>query len=331
MADSASSTEYPVYTGVWINWSRGRIAGATITLNHRNGALLTAFLAIFVTFVGTSFWRIASFTLHQSLSSERPKDGLYHQTQAVLKNSGNGTISLARLLGVLWAWRYKATRPFYRTIPLIMATVICISAFAVASILSSKVSSGIDNEVLISSNLCGRPSYGDPNTTSLALMETVMNPWMARKMNSYATYVQNCYTNISKAADCSSFIKRQLTSTVDRNAPCPFGPKICRNQHQNIKIDSGYLHFDSDLGLNVPPNLRYTYRVTTQCAPLTTEGFKTVFNDSSDVDYMKYWYGYRNDNSLDLTFNYTYEYQIPSVTRILSENVSTGWADYSLG
>lgn len=59
------STGYSAYTGVWTNWSHGRIFGLTLTLSHRNGAFLTAFLALFVTFVGTCFWRITKFALHQ--------------------------------------------------------------------------------------------------------------------------------------------------------------------------------------------------------------------------------------------------------------------------
>lgn len=55
MADLGVSDEYPIHLGFWTNWSHGRVKGATITLTHRNGALLTAFLALFVAFAGTSF------------------------------------------------------------------------------------------------------------------------------------------------------------------------------------------------------------------------------------------------------------------------------------
>lgn len=82
----AEVQEYPVYLGAWTNWSHGKISGLTITLTNQNGALLTAFLALFVTFTSTCFWRILSFTLHQHLSSSSAQDGLYHQRQSILRN-----------------------------------------------------------------------------------------------------------------------------------------------------------------------------------------------------------------------------------------------------
>jgi hypothetical protein len=34
-----------IHLGFWINWSQGRIAGATYTVSHRDGGFLIAFLA----------------------------------------------------------------------------------------------------------------------------------------------------------------------------------------------------------------------------------------------------------------------------------------------
>lgn len=58
-----------IYTGVWVNWSQGRIFGATITLTSRDGALLVTFLALFVSLVETSFWRIVCLALHRYVYS----------------------------------------------------------------------------------------------------------------------------------------------------------------------------------------------------------------------------------------------------------------------
>ncbi|KAK0614802.1 hypothetical protein DIS24_g11914 [Lasiodiplodia hormozganensis] len=49
-ADFASL--FDVYCGVWTNWSRGKVLGATLTLSREDGNLLIAFLAFFVTAVG---------------------------------------------------------------------------------------------------------------------------------------------------------------------------------------------------------------------------------------------------------------------------------------
>ena len=115
-----SQTAAPfVHTGPWINWSHGLVLGSTITLSERNGELLTAFLALFVTAAGASCWKIMSFALHQFRSPRDPQDGLHHQQQAILRNSESPlgiSLELARLV---WFWRKHALKSFMRTIPLL--------------------------------------------------------------------------------------------------------------------------------------------------------------------------------------------------------------------
>lgn len=53
-----------IYRGPWINWSHGLIAGATVTLGEREGGLLTAFIATFVTIVGAELWKIICYISH---------------------------------------------------------------------------------------------------------------------------------------------------------------------------------------------------------------------------------------------------------------------------
>jgi hypothetical protein len=42
------NNQYPVYIGSWINWSRGQIFGATVTLKRNDATILIAFAAFFV-------------------------------------------------------------------------------------------------------------------------------------------------------------------------------------------------------------------------------------------------------------------------------------------
>lgn len=74
-----------IYHGAWINWSRGLVTGATITLGEREGGLLTAFIATFVTIVGAELWKISCYVFHQIRSKQEPQDGLYHQQQVILR------------------------------------------------------------------------------------------------------------------------------------------------------------------------------------------------------------------------------------------------------
>src|SRR5580704_5318037 len=86
------------YTGVWTNWSHGRVHGATITLSRESGGILAAFLAIYVAYAGGKFWRILSFAAHQLKTTppSRTRDALHYQRQVILRNSGSGG-------GALWA------------------------------------------------------------------------------------------------------------------------------------------------------------------------------------------------------------------------------------
>lgn len=236
MADLDQSTDIPVYTGVWTNWSHGPIAGITLTLTHKNGALLTAFLGSFITYVGTNFWRIMSFILHQLYSSDTPSNGHYHQTQAILRNSEDSIVSLSRFIKISWAWRTQ--RPFYRSIPLLTITILSIVAFAAASTFAAKVSSAMGNEVLIWSSNCGSFLIDYHKNLSTGVGWSIWSSYQSKTINSFANYAQTCYKGVSKAEGCSSFVKQRLTSHIDRNATCPFEDRICRHQDQNIKLDT---------------------------------------------------------------------------------------------
>lgn len=108
-----------VYTGPWINWSRGLILGSTITLSERDGDLLIAFLSMFVTVAGASCWKIMSFALHQHRSPRDPRDGIHHQQQAIFRNTGSPFSAALELAKLAWYWRKHALRPFLRTLPLV--------------------------------------------------------------------------------------------------------------------------------------------------------------------------------------------------------------------
>ena len=117
------------------------LRGATLTLTKRDGGFLTAFIALFVTVVARSFWRLFCFVAHSSLSVSTSRDGLYHQTQAILRNADESIIGLKYLGQLAWHWRRKAQRPWYRIIPLLGTTIAITISFYIASIFSSQVRS----------------------------------------------------------------------------------------------------------------------------------------------------------------------------------------------
>jgi hypothetical protein len=77
-----------VYTGMWVDYSNGRITGATITLTARNGSILVAALSIFLVLVGSQFWSILTFDIHWMNATDKITDILHFQHQATFRNGG---------------------------------------------------------------------------------------------------------------------------------------------------------------------------------------------------------------------------------------------------
>ena len=154
-AKASVADRYDVHLGTWTNWSRGAVFGVTLTMTQRDGALLIAFLAFFVTSAGTSFWKVCCFLLHLLRSSEVPSDALYHQQQVILRNSANAISGFTNVVQMAWAWRRHAQRPYWRILPLMLFAAACVASFAVASGFSSKISQAMGNEVLLSGTKCG--------------------------------------------------------------------------------------------------------------------------------------------------------------------------------
>lgn len=105
-SDPSTMDPYPVYTGIWTNWSRGKIMGATLTLNRQDADLLIAFSAFFIAFISTRTWRILCFCFHRSFSTSSPQDIVYHQRQVILRNSNSPENSIYLLWQLLWATRH---------------------------------------------------------------------------------------------------------------------------------------------------------------------------------------------------------------------------------
>ncbi|KAF2143129.1 uncharacterized protein K452DRAFT_357536 [Aplosporella prunicola CBS 121167] len=302
------TTSYETYTGFWINWDKSPTFGATITLNRRDGGLLIAFLAMFVTVVGTSFWRIACFIFHQIYSSIDPQDALYHQRQAVLRNSANGANGLSGLANIIFAWRkvLPQINPFRRILPLTGFAIVCVAGFGLASTFSSRISTAMGNDVLIRSPTCG--IFYPSNVDSFSELQTIIDPYRAQTTNSYANYAQSCRPKTSMNT-CNSFIKRRLPTNIDRNGSCPFQKDICRFEYGNIVLDTGLLDSHFDFGINAPPKERVQYRRVSSCAPIKTDGYQEPYSDpKTQSNYTRYFYGQNGQE------NFTYQY--PDTGRI---------------
>lgn len=312
-----------VHLGLWTNWSRGPVFGATLTLTQSNANLLIAFVAFFVTYVGTRFWRVACLVLHFVYSSRAPRDALYHQRQAILRNASSAEDGLYTILCLGRAWRKIARQTWHRILPLAIFTVLCVAGWTLAAGFSSKISTAVGNEVLLVGSNCG--ALDSDLDVTLSDKELFYNPYTAKQLQSAGIYAQQCYDkDAGDSQYCTTYVQKSLNYTVSTNASCPFDKTICLSDDTNIIVDTGYLDSHEHFGLNAPESERFQYRRVLHCAPLTTVNYTAQRNISSDRSSTRYMYGHGS------VANWTYEYTNDSIFELMAINGSGPIYDYQL-
>jgi hypothetical protein len=127
-----SPVDGDIYTGLWINHSRGSFRGARLTLSREAGGLVIAFLALFIAVAARGVWKLARYLLFVTGSSSIEQDGTYHQRQAVLRNESLAFDALWDLLRLGYAWRGRARKIARRLLPSILLALIIALASVVA-------------------------------------------------------------------------------------------------------------------------------------------------------------------------------------------------------
>ncbi|KAF2967835.1 hypothetical protein GQX73_g5752 [Xylaria multiplex] len=312
--DLNSTGQYPVYVGTWTNWTRGRVLGATLTLRRRDADLLIAFTAFFIAFVATRVWRLICFAIHRSCSKETPQNTIYHQHQAILRNSSTPEDGIRLLSYVLWVG--KSSTGLFLPLSTIAVATICIFSFTIAGGFSSYISTAIGDEVLIKSMNCGILAYANVTAQNFR-----SGAYYAEQITSAANYAQQCYSRGGGGLlDCNRFVTKQIIGNVDRHAACPFRSDLCRHNSSNIRIDSGYLSSYDHFGLNTSPDRRLLWRHVYHCAPMATTGYTSQINTSSG-ELTVYHYG----NSTYTNGSYDYIYAAKSI----ETQYSSVWSDVS--
>lgn len=325
-----TNSSYGIYTGFWTDWSHGPTFGVTLTLDRRDGTLLIALLALFVSVVGTSFWRISCFVLHQLFSTEVAQDALHHQRQAIFRNAANGTSGLWSFFSIFLAWRQKlsVSQTCRRVLPFIVFAVCCITGFAAAGTFSSNISSALGDEVLVRSSTCG--ILDSNNYLNGTARQTYFYPYTTQMLSSYENYAEDCYDNVSGLGSCNAFIKADIPTKIDTNASCPFGDDICKQEYDNIVFDTGYLDSHLDFGINAPPNERIQFRRLSSCSPIKTDGYSKSYRlPDSNNSYSRYYYG--DSHPVDSDDPYTYQYpEINWDTQTRGQDVNAARTDYTI-
>ncbi|GAW24523.1 hypothetical protein ANO14919_141100 [Xylariales sp. No.14919] len=274
MATFRNDTDYyPVHLGTWTNWSRDSVLGRTLTVRRREGDLLIAFTALFVALVSSRGWRIISFILHRHNTSHIPQGAVYHQYQAILRNSDTQS-SILQLAELLWANRLRKSI-ILKPLLLFLAATVYTVAFTVAGGFSSQVSTAVGTEVLLESMNCGWDDFEAARSEDLFLQSAIFAP----KIYNAANYAQQCYSNDSVGIlDCSRLTTKRISAQIDTEASCPFQHDICRSNSTNLRIDSGYMNSHDHFGINAPVDKRMLVRTVLHCAPMETRGYSSQKN-----------------------------------------------------
>lgn len=213
---------------------------------------------------------------------------------------------------ILWAWRHekKVQKLYGRLIPLLLLTLILISASGVAGTLSSKVATAMGQEVLISSPNCGILELHDQDEHEHSRSSL---PIKTLGFILASNYALKFYAKKLKDENCLKYIQLRLPTTIMRDASCPFQEGMCKSRQRNIVLDTGYLDSHHHLGLNTPVDDRVLFRRVTSCAPLKTEGYKKSAKVSG-FNFSSYFFGrtYRDASQTSL-LSATYSY--PEVSK----------------
>lgn len=106
----------PVQEGFWVNYSRGRTLGSTLTLADERANLLIAFVALFVGVVGTRVWILLAFAVHQYREGNGPKKRVDRKTQAILVNSKRSSFDRYRAATIVLGAKEPASGSVISTV-----------------------------------------------------------------------------------------------------------------------------------------------------------------------------------------------------------------------
>lgn len=285
-----------------------------MTTSH--GGLLIAFIALFNTTVGSVMWSLIAYAIHQYRAKHQSGDGVFHQTQALFRNSVQALAFARNTVATGWQWHNRTPHALRRTIPFGCLGLFIPVLFAVAGILSSRIA--IAGDVLYHNTYCG--TYIDiqdwPPPALAQYNAGYFQTWTASM-----AYARGCYSsplNFSKlvvqdstqasppATDCNFFVKPQIPWNVTYPGRCPFQDACSVPDNEVVSLDTGLLDSGEFLGQNQPEQNRVLFRILKTCSPLKTEGFSTntyqktpLYDALGNISW--YSYGWTDLNPLALS------------------------------
>ena len=199
------------------------------------------------------------------------------------------------LAALAWAWRRRGTTAerssWFRVLGMLVVSVIVAVGIVAASGFSSLVSSAVGNEVLLSGANCAAANFEEMADEDLNAQWAAQRVFDMRKAVAYA---QACYTppiESERTLGCNTFVRSKIDVQVRTDAGCPFREQLCKLREGNLLLDTGFIDSNHHLGINAPERDRFQFRRVMHCAPMVTEGHRTITNESDGRFRAKYYYG----------------------------------------
>jgi hypothetical protein len=300
----------PVYLGFWHDYSRGDVHGWTLTLSVRWGGYLVAALSTFVGLVGTCFWDLVAFGVHQWRAKSGDEDGLFFQQQVIYRNPASAAGAFIDILKICWAWsprrsswtrtRKLRRRSLYLSIPPLLVFV----GFTAAGVFVGEVANPNyrSNDVKIKPPNCGFVEYNIATPAGSRDFDLhLVNDTLAAR-----AYARNCYGPNTTLGACSLYPRQTLPYTISE-VKCPFGKdpngqSLCISKTA-LSADTGLLDTNSHLGINTTPKNRLLFRKSATCSPINARPYAQSSTEIGNADPV--WTFYLGPIG---TFNYTYQY-----------------------
>jgi hypothetical protein len=247
------------------------------------GLFLISFVTLFIKWSGNHLWSIIAFAMHQCRSTPKPRDGLYHQQQVLLRNNPNAFFTLWTLLRLSWRWKGKVRGAWRRGLLAALLPAANVIGIAAAAFFSSRLLRPTDY-VLAQSDTCGWLADGEL-THDRIYSADVKNQqsdslWVAAvwTLEKSLEYTMACYESQSNeySSLCSAYAQARIPSTPAKDSPCPFGHDAC--SAPAIRIDSGLIESGRHLGISSPPGETVAMRKMTTCAPVSLAKYESEWS-----------------------------------------------------
>jgi hypothetical protein len=287
------------FVGVWVEHLNGALI---LTLEDKYAGVLSSALVVFVGIAATQTWNIVRFGLHQVQAMSQVQDGYYQQMQVVLRNGTSYTATSWLALRLAWAWKERlgGMTAWRRGSPLLIISVLCFTGFYSAQLFTSMIWTTAGDRFLVQNGACGRLHADEGSMDSLLLLNRY---WIGR-IEEASIYERQCYSSPSNSGRCEKLPIPRLAWTMQDSA-CPFtDPNLCADDAVAVRMDTGYINSNSDLGVNARSEDSIVYRKVVTCSPLKTHFSVLANNDPADR-VVRYWYGRNNLLDTDYTFEYS--------------------------